>query len=80
MWFKNEKESSDSFHAWNSLTLPLQVDFTVQEMHWVTDEPHSCCWLWLACCACFTQPETTVTASQKIMLSLDLEARPLNFQ
>lgn len=79
MWFKNEKEWSDSFHAWNSLTLPLQVDFTVQELHWAADEAHSCC-LWSACYACFTQPETTAKASQKIMLSLVFEARLLNFQ
>lgn len=43
--FKNEKECSDSFHAWNSLTPPLQVGCTAQEMHWATDEPHSCCCL-----------------------------------
>ena len=55
MWFKHEKERSDSFRAWNSLTLPLQVDFIVQEMHWATDEPHSCCCLQLACDACYAQ-------------------------
>lgn len=80
MWLKNEKEWSDSFHAWNSLTLLLQMDFIVQEMHWETDEPHSCCCLWSACCACFAQSETAATASWKTMLSLVFEARLLNFQ